>query len=223
MTNLTFVAYKNETFTTPVGKPYEVMLNPDKLQWDRSIKYNDEAPPGSEPSLKYKQSDQATLSFDLVIDCTGVVDSDRVDLPGEIKKLSDVIYKFNGDIHQPNYIKITWGGIEPFNCVLTKFNTSYTFFKPDGTPLRAKLSLSFANYLDLKTIAQQEKKKSPDMTHLVTVVEGDDLPQISKQIYRSSKYYIQIAQANGLDKFRRLKPGLILTVPPLVPEGANNA
>lgn len=222
--NMTFVAYSDDTYNDPIpGGQYMVMLNPEKMQLDRSVKYNDETALGSAPSVKYNKTQTGTLSFELVIDCTGIVDSARVDLPTEIANLSKVIYDYNGDIHSPNYIRINWGGNDPFDCVLTKFDISYTFFKPDGTPLRARVSLAFSYYIDPVTLANEEANESPDLTHLVTVVEGDNLPQISKQIYRSSKYYIQIAQANGLDKFRRLRPGLTLRVPPLIPERAGNA
>lgn len=222
--NMTFVAYSDDTYNDPIpGRQYMVMLNPEKMQFDRSIKYNDETPVGGAPSIKYSQTNTGNLSFELVIDCTGVVDSSRVNLPAELASLSKVIYDYNGDIHSPNYVKIKWGGNPPFNCVLTKLNTSYTFFKPDGTPLRARVALAFSYFIDPVTLANEEDNKSPDLTHLVTVVEGDNLPQISQRIYRSPQFYIQVAQANELDKFRRLRPGLQLRVPPLLPEGAHNA
>lgn len=225
MGNMKIVAYTDEKFTsTLAGGEYEVMLNPEKLQWGRSIQYNEDAAVDtSAPATKYNKTLSEKLSFELVIDCTGVVDDTRVDMPTEIKQLSKVIYDYNGDIHRPNYLIINWGSGLAFKCVLTSFNLSYTLFKPDGTPLRARASLEFSSYIDLATLAKKEKKSSPDLTHLVTVVEGDSLPAISQRIYRSPSHYIQIAQYNGLDKFRRLAPGMVLTVPPLLPAEADHA
>jgi len=217
MSNMKIVAYSDGTFNTKVAKgDYEVMLNPEKLQWNRSIQYNEETSiDSSAPAAKYSKTLSEKLSFDLVIDCTGVVDSKRVNLPAEVTKLSKVIYDYNGDIHRPNYVIINWGSGLAFKCVLTSFNLSYTFFKPDGTPLRAKISLEFSSSIDAATLAKKDDKKSPDMSHLVSLVEGDNLPQISNQIYLSPNYYVQIAQFNGLNKFRRLQAGKVLTVPPL--------
>lgn len=225
MSNMKLVAYSDGTFNTKVsGGEYEVMLNPDKLQWNRKVQYNEETSiDSSSPSSKYNKTASEKLSFDLVIDCTGVVDSSRTDLPSEITKLSKIIYDYNGDIHRPNYLIVNWGNGLAFKCVLTSFSLSYTFFKPDGTPLRAKASLEFSSYIDVATLAKKDDKKSPDMTHLVTVVEGDNLPRISNQIYRSPNYYIQIAQFNKLNKFRRLQAGTTLIVPPLRAESAANA
>ncbi|WP_259504775.1 CIS tube protein [Shewanella baltica] len=225
MSNMKIVAYSDGTFTTKVVKgDYEVMLNPEKLQWNRSIQYNEETSiDSSAPASKYSKTLSEKLSFELVIDCTGVVDSKRVNLPSEVSKLSKVIYDYNGDIHRPNYVIINWGSGLAFKCVLTSFNLSYTFFKPDGTPLRAKLSLEFSSSIDAATLAKKDDKKSPDMSHLVSLVEGDNLPQISNQIYLSPNYYLQIAQFNGLNKFRRLNPGAVLTVPPLKAGNTTNA
>ena len=225
MANMKIVAYSDEKFSSKVaGGDYEVMLNPEKMQWGKSIQYNEEtAIDSSSPSSKYSKTHSEKLSFDLVIDCTGVVDSSRVDLPTEISKLSKVIYDYNGDIHRPNFVIVNWGGGLAFKCVLTSFNLSYTFFKPDGTPLRAKVSLEFSSYIDLTTLARKEKASSPDLTHRITLTDGDSLPQISREIYRSPNYYVQIAQFNGLNKFRRIDAGSILIVPPLVPVIAGKA
>lgn len=224
MGNMKIVAYSDEKFNSKVaGGEYEVMLNPEKLEWGRSIQYNEEtAIDSSSPSSKYNKTNSEKLSFELVIDCTGVIDSKRVDLPAEMSNLSRVIYDYNGSIHRPNFLIINWGRGLAFKCVLTAFNFSYTFFKPDGTPLRARISLEFSSYVDLSTLAKKEDKQSPDVTHRVTVVDGDSLPQISRRIYRSSQYYVQIAEFNGLDKFRHLRAGAMLTVPPLVAGGADH-
>ena len=219
MANMRIVAYSDESFSKRVsGGEYKVMLNPEKLQWGRSVVYNEETSLAGTPSGKYNKTNTEKLSFELVIDCTGIVDSQRVDLPTEINNLCKVVYDYNGDIHRPNFVIVNWGSGLAFKCILTELDTSYTFFKPDGTPLRAKVSLSFNSYLSLSEIARKENKKSPDMTHLVTLTDGDSLPQISELIYRTPDYYIQLAQFNRLNKFRKLKSGTQLTVPPLIPQ-----
>jgi hypothetical protein len=225
MGNMQIVAYSDEKFNTPVPQgSYTCMLNPDKLQWGRSVQYNQEsAVANSAPATKYNKSLSEKLSFELVLDCTGVVDGDRLDLPAEIAQLSKVIYDYNGDIHRPNYLIINWGKGLAFKCVLTSFNLSYTFFKPDGTPLRAKVALEFISYIDLATLSRRQKKASPDMSHRINAVEGDSLPQLSNRIYRSPGYFVQIAKVNQLDKLRYLAPGTALTLPPLLVAGSPHA
>ena len=211
-------AFSDRMFKSTVGY-YDAMINPDSIKLDRSIEYNTEqAPDKSHPPIKYKKTPGSTRSFDLTLDCTGIVDTKRRDLPKEIAQLLDVVYDYHGGIHRPNFVQIRWGIGETFKGVLTSFNTSYTLFNPDGVPLRAKVSLAFTSYLDPVTVAKKEDKNSPDLTHLVDVVCGDSLPSLSQKIYNTSDYYVQLAEFNGLDKFRQLQPGTQLTFPPIVAE-----
>ena len=218
-TNMRIVAYKDDKFSAKVsGGEYEVMLNPESIKQGRSIQYNEEQPLDSNgPSQKYAKTPGETLSFELVIDCSGVVDSSRLDLPSEMKQLSNVVYDYNGDIHRPNFVTVSWGESLVFQGVLTSFDSSYTFFKPDGTAIRAKVSLAFTSYINPQLRAKEENKKSPDMTHHIQIVDGDSLPGISQNIYGSPYHYVQLAEFNGLNKFRQLQSGSQLTVPPLVP------
>ncbi len=210
--------YTDKEFNNKLeGEPYTVMINPESIKWNRTIKYNvKEAIDTSGPDQKYEFTPNDEISFDIVIDCTGIVDTKRTDMEKEIKALEKIVYTYNGTIHRPNYLKICWGNITPFQTVLKTFNTTYTLFKPDGSPLRAKIALSFGMYVAPKKRKKREKRKSPDITHLVEVVEGETLPQLSTKIWNDPSYYIQVAQYNGLNKFRHLKAGEKLIFPPII-------
>ena len=208
--------YSDRTFSNKVGS-YDAMINPDKLVLNRTIEYNtQQAPDKSEPSIKYKLTPASSLSFDLVLDCTGIVDNKRMDLADEINQLLALVYDYKADIHRPSFVMLQWGLGEPFKGVLTEFNTTYTLFDPDGNPLRATISMAFSSYLDANTIAKEENSNSPDLTHLVNVNAGDTLPGLSQKVYQSPDYYLQVAQFNGLNKFRHLKANQSLIFPPLV-------
>lgn len=222
VTKMAITAYKDKAFKDKAGL-YEAMINPDKISLNRSIEYNaQQAPDSSEPSQKYKHTPASSLSFDLVLDCTGVVDTKRLDLPDEIKKLQDLVYDFHGDIHRPYFVVLRWGIGQTYKGVLNTFNTNYSLFDPDGIPLRATLSLSFTSYLDPKSVANEETKNSPDLTHRVSVVAGDSLPGLSQRVYDKPDYYIQLAEFNGLNKFRHIRPGSQLVFPPIVPDDSSS-
>lgn len=210
--------YLDEDFKKPVsGNPYSLMLNPDSIKWNRSIEYNEQQPiDSSTTSQKYKSTPSDNLSFDIVIDCTGIVDKTRTDLASEIQALEDIVYTYNGDIHRPNFVKIQWGNDLVFYSVLKSFDTTYTLFKPDGSPLRAKISLSFGQYTSPEKRAKEDQENSPDITHLVEVVEGETLPQLSNKMWNTPYYYVQVAQYNDLNKFRHLKGGQKLIFPPII-------
>lgn len=210
--------YTDEKFTQAfAGQPYTLMINPENIKWQKGIEYNEQqAPNTSSASQKYKSTPSDKLSFETVIDCTGVVDPARTDMNAEIAALEKIIFTYNGDIHRPNFVKIQWGKDITFKGVLTSFDTSYTLFRPNGSPLRAKVSLSFSQYIDPKTVTKLDGKNSPDITHLVTVEEGMTLPQLCKKIWNNQSAYIKVAEHNGLNKFRNLKGINKLIFPPII-------
>ena len=136
---LKITGYTDEEFQTALpGQPYSVMINPDSIKWQRSVEYNEQqAPDTSSPSQKYKNTPTEKLSFDIVIDCTGIVDPSRTSMSTEIDALESIVYTYNGEIHRPNFVKVQWGQDITFGGVLTSLDISYTLFRPDGSPLRA--------------------------------------------------------------------------------------
>ena len=63
------------------GDPYTLMINPNSIKWNRKIQYNEQQPlDASTASQKYKSTPSDELSFEITIDCTGIVDSKRIDM-----------------------------------------------------------------------------------------------------------------------------------------------
>ena len=216
-------AYTDQEFTAPLGgPPFTVWINPASYQHQRAIDYKNRQGPGSNGnSPEFNMVGMESISFDLIFDATGVIPppipctplpSDGV--AGLIDTFTGIAMAYNGDIHRPNYLKLSWAQLQ-FQCVLETMNVSYTLFKPDGTPLRAKLAVTFLSFKSEKQLALEANRHSPDLTHLVTVLAGDTLPALCHRIYGDSGYYLKVAACNGLAGFRQLRPGTQLKFPPL--------
>ena len=78
------------------------------------------------------------------------------------------------------------------------------------------MELSFQEFKTIGKILAEKNKQSPDMTHFVEVKAGDTLPLMCFRIYNDASYYLEVAKANGLSSFRRLKMGSFLYFPPLL-------
>lgn len=210
--------YEDEGFQNPVsGKPYTVMINPDSIKHQRSIEYNETQPPDSSTtSQRYKNTPSEKLNFEMLIDCTGVVDNTRTKMNDEISALTKIIYEYNGEIHRPNFVMVQWGQKLMFKGVLTSYDISYTLFNADGNPLRAKISLAFTQYISPKAACECNKDSSPDISHMVTVIEGDSLPSLCEKVWNDKSYYVQVARYNGLNKFRDLTGVSRLIFPPII-------
>ncbi len=211
---LTITAYKDAGFSEQAGT-YEVMINPAKYEQGYSIEYNKRNPVGAAGSSpKFSKVPAETVKFQLIFDSTGVVEGASTDLPSEIKKFQGLVYDYDGDIHSPYFVELTWG-TTLFKGRLTSMQISYTLFKPDGTPLRAEVNVEFIEFLDARTIARIANKKSPDLSHVRIMRGGETLPLLCHQIYNDSSRYIEIAKVNKLKHFRNIPPGTQLYFPPL--------
>ena len=173
---------------------------------------------------KYAYSRSNEIKLDLILDGNGVTDFGIVSLLGggksvaeQIKDFLDLCFYMDGSIHEPKFLKIQWGKgvLSDFDCRLQSVDTEYTLFDKSGAPLHAVLKTTFIEDQDAAKRTREEGKNSPDLTHSRIVKAGDTLPLLSKQIYGTPQYYLQLAQVNGLNDFRNLTPGTEIIFPPL--------
>lgn len=213
-TKMTIKSFSKPDFSGQVGS-YTVRVNPESYTQTYSIQYNEDgAVGGANIPLKFDHMPPATISFELWFDATGAIPNSATDLASEITSFQQVVYNYQGGIHEPYYLKVFWGKMS-FGARLTSLTVKYTLFKPNGAPLRASADVTFANYIDAKTLAKTEDRESADITHVRVVKAGDTLPLLCDTIYGNSAYYPQVAKANGLTRFRVLRTGTRLVFPPL--------
>jgi hypothetical protein len=207
--------------STDGAATFTAMLNPSDVSHDRVIAYNGQQSLGQLGSeMKFRAVGPDRISFALLFDATGVVapatfaDSQK-DVGTWLKQLNRVVYDYEGAHHQPGHVRVLWGSLILFGR-MESMSTNYTLFKPNGDPLRAKVSLKFVGFISKKQASLVANRSSPDLSHLVEVREGDTLPLLCSRIYGDPSYYPDVARFNGLPGFRRLVPGQQLRFPPLV-------
>jgi phage protein U len=222
-TRMSITAYTDPGFSSKAAtatNPFTVWINPASYAHKTQIRYNDRQAQGSSgPSPEFNRVGEEEISFELVFDATGVVppvsgQSYSNGVADGVAQFTSLLATVNGTIHSPNYLILSWAQLQ-FQCVLYSMNINYTLFRPDGTPLRAKLSLTFQSYTSETQLAKQANLNSPDLTHLVTVNAGDTLPLLCHRIYGDSNHYLKVAHFNGLHSFRDVRPGTQLLFPPL--------
>jgi nucleoid-associated protein YgaU len=224
---LTIKAYKerNRNYFDLIGT-FEAMFNPETYSQKYAITYGKhQGLTSSGREVDYSRSEPRKLKFTLILDGTGVQDiglrrlRKKPTVSQWVKEFLDLTFRMNGDIHEPNFLRVEWGGSERdqqiLDCRLLEANVTYTSFNRDGSPLRAKLDITLISDDETKTRMAKENKSSPDLTHSRMVKSGDTLPLLTKEIYGSAHYYLRVAQANNLDDFRNLTPGQVIIFPPL--------
>jgi len=214
---------------------YTVQVNPSSYSLNRQVNYTYHRGLGFTASeAKFADTRPVHLEFEFLFDGTGVVPKPSTlgDVPlvgaiasalapdapfvvmDEIKKFEMVVHDYSGEDHRPRAVLLVWGSLT-LPCVLTSVDYRYTLFKEDGTPLRAVAKCSFCESVPPAEADRKKDAKSPDLTHLRDVKDGDTLPLLADDIYGDGRFYLQVAQANKFVNFRRLRSATRLSFPPL--------
>ncbi|QCK14528.1 CIS tube protein [Mangrovivirga cuniculi] len=213
---LEIIAYSSATYDVKdeIGRMF-VYMNPNSITNQLSISYNAEQPGDSEASeQRFENINSEKLQFEIWFDGTGA-NGEVIKVGDKIKELKKLLYDYIGEAHETPFVGLKWGQSLAFKGRMESMNITHTLFAPNGDSLRAKVNLGFVSARTLEEQAKRLNKNSPDLSHLVTVKIGDNLPQLCKKIYGDTKYYLQVAQINGLTSFRDLEPGMELSFPPL--------
>ncbi|MBL6670099.1 MAG: hypothetical protein ISP72_08265 [Flavobacteriaceae bacterium] len=126
-----------------------------------------------------------------------------------LKLLKDIILTPDQEIHDSLFVGVQWGEFN-FKGKCVAFSQNFTFFH-NSTPLRAKIDLTLMGEIEADTATW----RSPDITRIPTVTQGDSIAQLCEEYYQNRNYYIQIAKLNNLPTFRRLKEGQSIEFPPI--------
>ena len=200
------------------GAIFECLVNPDTMHYETGIKFSEETiPAGTQnPETKYIRKEADRLSFKLLIDGTGVIDVTGPTAETQLTKLKDAVMSYGGSNHEVLPVVINWGTtLKSFICRLERISINYKMFTSDGKPLRAEVDLEFRQDTPAKKDVQQRANSSPDLSHLIIVKEGDNLPEMCENIYGNAKMYLEIARINKLTNFRHLKAGTEILFPPV--------
>ncbi|WP_114750565.1 CIS tube protein [Pleomorphovibrio marinus] len=216
---LRLVAYSDPQFNNKVGDgEFLSLINPEKYTFQYKIDQNEDQAAGTSAApTRFNKKKPEELSLDFVFDKTGVVpDSGRSEdgVIDDLDRFKKVILDYNGEQHKPNYVMIAWGSLL-FKGTLSEMSVEFKLFQSDGTPLRAVAKAKFKGFVEDELRAAKENNSSPDLTHYRVVRAGETLPLMSYHIYGDSKYYIEVARANGIVNFRDIIPGQEIYFPPL--------
>jgi nucleoid-associated protein YgaU len=108
----------------------------------------------------------------------------------------------------------TWGSLA-FTCVLARATQRFLMFLPDGTPVRARLNVTFNEFRNADLEAREVKRETADYSKRHVVSEGETLSMIAGREYGDPRLWRVIAIANHAQRARRLEVGLALLLPKL--------
>lgn len=208
---------------------FPVQYNPTEFSLEKGVQLAEIAIPGLDsPLLQFVRGQTEKLSVDLFFDTT---DAGTGVGAVSVTTQSDRIYgltKIEPAGHAPPIVTFSWNPLFPgasvsasagsqrrnaFRGVVDSCRQKFTFFSPEGVPLRATVTLSMREYKTLDEQLSQLNLSSPDRTHAHLTREGDTLSRVAALYYMRPGEWRAIADRNDIDDPRRLDPGVLLAVP----------
>ena len=239
---MTIMAFDDATRTGQAKRTFVFQYNPNTYKEKHVVQFCERQPKGPRPTeLVFNRVPLRQWNFEILLDSTGASSpsegggltaglpgflnlSESKDVREKVNDFLETTHQVNGKIHRPHFLSICWGQAikdDVLPCVMLSADVTYTLFKPDATPIRAKISAVFRE--SRKTVSKAEERlESPDLTHIRSVAEADNLPVLSDQVYDSPSHYIELAKANRLKNFRRLRVGQELRFPPVRPADSSS-
>lgn len=123
---------------------FTFMYNPSSISINRKVKVesNNGARTQNEgiPKVSFAHPEPVTIAIKDIIFDTYENNSDR-DVGNKLKKLTQTVKFIDSDERPPVYV-FNWGNINYLRCYVESLDYQLTLFLPNGTPVRAKASIS---------------------------------------------------------------------------------
>jgi hypothetical protein len=191
-------------------------FNPDSFTLERTIDWNDAGSIGDDASMVSFAGGRASdLKLDFLFDTTdtGKDVRDTYKMLIELSMVDPNKKNTKTGKGEPPLCRFEWGRFLTFTAVISSLSQKFTMFKPDGTPLRAEVGVSF------KQVEEGARPQNPttrtESRKVWVVLEGQTLDWIAYQEYGDSAYWRHIAETNHLANPLDLRPGQVLKLVPL--------
>ncbi len=206
---------------TTTGERVAVMFNPEDYSVSRENNFAQVAVPGlSAPIIQFSHGNQQSLEMELFLDTyeTHREGSRQIagagdDVRKHVRQITDLM-NIQPATHAPPVLLFTWGSLA-FTCVLARATQKFVLFLPDGTPVRARVQVSFSQYNNAELEAKEIKRETADYSRFHLVRPGEKMFAIAAAAYGEPRLWRAIALRNGVEDPRALEVGQRLMIPRL--------
>ncbi|MFL5764154.1 MAG: hypothetical protein ACJ77K_09450 [Bacteroidia bacterium] len=229
LSKILFSFYEDPQNPGGAGIPYQPAYNPSTFSVSHSTQFDTGEQIPATMQKKVTQLNPRVLTMELFFDGTGASPSSSdpigkataiAGLPnlesveGQIRTFLNLAYKINVKEHVPRYVMVTWGKFK-MTGRLASANVTYKMFAPDGSPLRATMSITINESVPDSLWKAENMLLSPDLSKSRVVEEGDTLSLLCHKEYGDASLYTKVAEVNNLKNYRKLKQGMELLFPPI--------
>lgn len=200
------------------GGEFEVLFNPTEYSIEESNSWEEQKRERRKPELQFTSQSLKKLSMELFFDTYERQEDVRQHTSRIAQLLIADVDTSNGK--RPPKCQIGWGkrdpgGDFPFVGVLESVTQHFVLFASDGTPVRAKLSVSFKEFITPAEQEEQHPKTGSFPAQIYIVKAGETLSAIAHTLWNDPSLWRLLADENAIDNPRILQPGTVLAVPPI--------
>jgi hypothetical protein len=115
LVKLKILGYKDPSCNGQESDSIVAFINPSAYERSLTVDYTQDQTIGSSASTQsFKSIGQSDLKLTFFVDGTGVVKlpAGFTDVDQYIKKFTDLVSKYQGEIHRPYYLLIIWGSLK---------------------------------------------------------------------------------------------------------------
>ncbi|MCU0484573.1 MAG: LysM peptidoglycan-binding domain-containing protein [Anaerolineales bacterium] len=200
------------------GISVDCMFNPFEYTVSKSNTYEEKSRNNSNvPAVEFKKGGPQSLKLSLTFD--------TYEKNQDVSLITNKLWKFmesstrqgSGEDAKvpPPEVAFEWG-VFRFVAVITQMTQKFTLFKVDGTPVRAKVEITFTQHVDVNDYpAQNPTSGGGPIQRVRQVIAGDRLDTIAYEMYGDATKWRLIAEYNRINDPLALQPGRRLTIPQL--------
>jgi hypothetical protein len=202
-----------------VGPALKCMFNPAELTVMKSTKWDDDNPDGrNAPNLQFKSGSSATLDMSLFFDTTREERAVTEDTDKLLRFMETSVEVQDADEDRgrvrPPWLRFEWGAWKSQKMILAKVTLKFTYFKADGTPVRATADVKLKQFEDEARLPlQNPTSHTPYPTRIHHVTAGETLDRIAWRYFGDSGKWRLIADANNVANPLALEVGQPLVIP----------
>ncbi len=160
------------------GQQFKVLFNPEEYTINKDNNFAVQGVPGlGAPLIQFVNGNLRSLEMELFFDTYDSPDMPKQDVriaTNMIVQLLDI----DSDLHAPPVLRVSWSSLQ-FRCVLSRVSQKFIMFADDGTPVRARLTVTFNEYVDPVQEAKQANLQSADFSKVHVVTRGETLSGIA--------------------------------------------
>lgn len=196
------------------GESIGVLYNPEEMTINKDNNFASQAVPGlSGPLLQFVHGNMRTVEMELFFDTWDTPNLVKKDVRDETNRVVRLM-TIDPELHAPPVLLLSWASLQ-FTCVLARASQKFIMFANDGTPVRARVTCTFNEFIDADRESKEINRQTADFTKVHVVTQGETLSAIAAKKYGDPKMWRPIAIENGIVNPRLIFAGESLRIPSL--------